>query len=306
MTIRVHLDTDIGGDTDDLCALALLLGSPEVELVGVTTTADAEGLRKSFVRHALKLAGRPGIPVATGAHGFLGGLEHFPKAQDSRYWPVLESVPPGPAAEGIDLLESSAKSGATIVAIGPFTNLAMLESLRPGSFKQSPVVVMGGYFGVPGPGFPQWPSNYDYNVQADRTAARIVFDRLNPLIASLNVTLQTSLRRSDVATLRAGGSLARLIAMQAELHWADHKIEGLAQLNPALPRDILNFQHDSLACAAAIGMDGLTVGTERRPLEKDGENLVLPLRDAGPERRVVTDVDAGAFAAAWLDRVRRL
>ncbi len=38
MTVKVHLDTDLGGDIDDLCALALLLRWPEgVQLTGVTT-----------------------------------------------------------------------------------------------------------------------------------------------------------------------------------------------------------------------------------------------------------------------------
>jgi hypothetical protein len=38
--VRIHLDTDLGGDTDDACALAMLLGWPGVELVGIATTAD--------------------------------------------------------------------------------------------------------------------------------------------------------------------------------------------------------------------------------------------------------------------------
>ena len=42
---RIHLDTDIGGDTDDLCALAMLLGWADVELVGVTTCSDSGGSR---------------------------------------------------------------------------------------------------------------------------------------------------------------------------------------------------------------------------------------------------------------------
>ncbi len=32
--VLVHLDTDIGGDPDDVCALAMLLGWPDVEIVG--------------------------------------------------------------------------------------------------------------------------------------------------------------------------------------------------------------------------------------------------------------------------------
>lgn len=35
----IHLDTDLGGDTDDACALAMLLGWPGVELAGVTIVA---------------------------------------------------------------------------------------------------------------------------------------------------------------------------------------------------------------------------------------------------------------------------
>ncbi len=46
----IHLDTDIGGDTDDLCALAMLLGWPGVELVGVTTCSDSGGLQAGFAR----------------------------------------------------------------------------------------------------------------------------------------------------------------------------------------------------------------------------------------------------------------
>jgi hypothetical protein len=34
--MKIHLDTDIGGDLDDVCALALLLSMPEVEITGVT------------------------------------------------------------------------------------------------------------------------------------------------------------------------------------------------------------------------------------------------------------------------------
>lgn len=306
MPIRVHLDTDIGGDTDDLCALALLLASPEVEVVGITTCADAEGFRRSFTEHALKLAGRNGIPVATGARGFLGGQEHFPKAQDTRYWPGLDLLAPTPAGESLNLLEANARAGATIVAIGPYTNLGILGALRPGAFDNAPVIVMGGYLGTPGPGFPQWPSKWDYNVQSDRVAARIVLEKLDPTVVSLNVTLKTSLRRKDLPALRAGGPLSRLLALQAELHQADNRVDRLISANPALPTDMLNFQYDSAACGAAFGMGGLTFGAERRALRLDGEELVLELRDDGPERRMVTDIDADQFAEEWLRRVTQL
>ena len=40
---KLHLDTDLGGDIDDLCALAMVLNWPAVELVGVTTVSDDGG-----------------------------------------------------------------------------------------------------------------------------------------------------------------------------------------------------------------------------------------------------------------------
>ncbi len=69
----IHLDTDIGGDTDDVCALAMLLGWPGVELVGVTTCTDSGSLRAGLARYALRLAGREVVTVVAGADGSLGG-----------------------------------------------------------------------------------------------------------------------------------------------------------------------------------------------------------------------------------------
>ena len=37
--IPILLDTDIGSDVDDAFAVALILGSPELDLVGVTTVS---------------------------------------------------------------------------------------------------------------------------------------------------------------------------------------------------------------------------------------------------------------------------
>ena len=58
MTRLIHVDTDIGGDTDDLCALVMLLGWPDVEVTGVTTSTEVDGVRAGFARYVLQLAGR--------------------------------------------------------------------------------------------------------------------------------------------------------------------------------------------------------------------------------------------------------
>ena len=49
----VLLDTDIGTDVDDLLALALLVGAPEVQLIGVTTVYGDTVLRARMTRLVL-------------------------------------------------------------------------------------------------------------------------------------------------------------------------------------------------------------------------------------------------------------
>jgi len=95
--MRIHIDTDFGGDPDDACALAFLLGSPGVQIVGITTNLDVGGHRAGCVAHYLDLAGRSDIPLAAGAGATLSKLDrHSSTAQDSRYWP--QPITPAPSA----------------------------------------------------------------------------------------------------------------------------------------------------------------------------------------------------------------
>jgi inosine-uridine nucleoside N-ribohydrolase len=144
----VHLDTDLGGDTDDACALAFLLGQPDVDLAGVTTVADRAGRRAGYARHCLDLAGRDGIPVIAGAGLSMTTLQPAdPVTGDERYWPPGLPCCPSPPGAALDLLLRNIERGATVVAIGPWTNLALLQIARPGSLHRTPVVATGGWRG---------------------------------------------------------------------------------------------------------------------------------------------------------------
>jgi purine nucleosidase len=304
--MRIHLDTDIGGDTDDLCALAMLLGSEEVELVGITTCGDRRGGRAAFVRHALRLAGREDVPVASGAFGFVGGFEHEPGVQDERYWPGLEAVQATAPGAALDLLLESAAAGAMVVAIGPYTNLAVAEAMRPGVLGATEVVVMGGNTRMAATGLPQWAANWDYNVQADALAAQVVFDRVAPLIVPIEVSLEAWLQRKDLARLRTGGPLAQLIARQGELYAEDNNVAEMIGANPGLPGDLLNFQHDPLACAAALGWDCVEVSEVRLSATYTDGLVRLEKAADGPIRRIVTGIDGEAFRERWLAAVLRV
>src|SRR6266513_4418210 len=63
---KVIIDTDIGDDVDDAFAVALALRSPELQILGITTTfCDTETLAKLLDR-LLGETGYPNIPVAVG------------------------------------------------------------------------------------------------------------------------------------------------------------------------------------------------------------------------------------------------
>src|SRR5690606_24694134 len=166
MTHRIHLDTDLGGDPDDLIALAMLLGWPDVHVTGITTTQDDDGQRAGYVKHILRVLGREDIPVASGARASMTTNEiASPFTGDTRYWPEPVSPARSSPTDSMDLIEKSIRGGATVVCIGPVTNIAMFETFRGDMLRKRRLVAMGGFVTPPGPGYPQWGPERDWNVQ---------------------------------------------------------------------------------------------------------------------------------------------
>lgn len=302
--MRVHLDTDLGSDTDDACALAMLLGWPNVELVGITTTIDPGGRRAGFVSHCLELAGRNDVPVAAGAEVSLSTL-HLPGSipNDDCYWPTPVAPRPSPPGAALDLLGHSIQDGATIVAIGPYTNLALLEVARPGSLARVPIVVMGGWVRPPEDGLPSWGPEMDWNLQCDTQAARVVALTARLTLATLPVTGKAHLRAAHLPRLRASGPLGELLARQAKAHAEEFKMAEMARAHAGLPDDLLNFQYDAAACAVALGWSGAVVEeASLKPVLK-GEVLTFEPDEDGRLLRVAVDLDAARFEEAWLTAV---
>lgn len=305
---KLHLDTDIGGDIDDVCALALLLRAPDVEITGVTTVLEDGGRRAGYARYVLDLAGRSEVPVAAGASVQLGPLgARYGLPPEERYWP--EPVPPVPGAldAALDLLEASIGQGAAIVAVGPFTNLSLLQRRSTGILKRADLYLMGGSIFPPPPGFPQRDYTTDFNVQADAAAARHVLESADPertTLVPLEVTVQTALTRSQLPALRGGSPLGELIARQAEAcaeDWGNEERYG--RTCPGLPDDTINFQHDPLTCAVALGWSGVKLETLPLTVAFEGKWLRLRVEEGGRPMRVVTAVDGAGSGAFWLETV---
>jgi inosine-uridine nucleoside N-ribohydrolase len=300
--MKVHLDTDLGGDIDDLAALALLLAWPGVELTGITTVAEAGGRRAGYVGYALRRAGRGDIPVAAGADVADGHYRYRPGyPPEPEFWPEPVAPAPGPPEAALTLLKRSIEQGAAIVGIGPCTNLALLDRRYPGLLRQTSVYLVGGYVAPPRPSRAPWGNDMDYNVQLDVASAHHVLTQCRPTLVPLHATVETTLRHADLPALAAAGPLGALLARQARAFDRPDRNTGLdRQRCPALPADFINFLYDPLGCAVALGWSGATI--DELPLQITIEDGWLHQRvaDGGQPTRVVTRVDGPAFDALWL------
>ena len=139
----------------------------------------------------------------------------------------------------------------------------------------------------------------------DVRSARAVIEGSDPTLIPLTVTVETSLRRANLPDLRNAGALGQLIARQAEAFAEDEQMETkYGETCEGLPRDIINFLHDPLACAIALGWNE-GVGMEEIPLileEKEGW-LYERIDPSGKPVRVVTKIDGPRFDEFWLNKI---
>ncbi|HLY61802.1 MAG TPA: nucleoside hydrolase [Terriglobia bacterium] len=192
--IPILLDTDIGGDIDDAFAVALILGSPELDLLGVTTVSGDTQARARLAAKMLWEAGRRNVPVAAGEPG-------KPSKDPQTRWAEGFASPQLLKQSAVDFLDRQFQKRPgeiTLVAIGPLTNVAALFRKDPavaGKIKR--IVLMGGAIAH---GYGDNPKAVpEYNIYADAPAAQVVFSAGVPiLMAPLDVTAMLQLSPADM------------------------------------------------------------------------------------------------------------
>src|SRR5712692_5715473 len=139
---KVIIDTDIGDDIDDAFALALALRSPELQIIGITTTFGDTETRAKLVDRFLAEVGRPDIPVAartpTVGKGTFTQRRYAEGGRDAK--------PSHPDAVAFVLEQISRYPGqVTLIAIGPLTNVGGIIDKDAATFRKlKRVVMMGG------------------------------------------------------------------------------------------------------------------------------------------------------------------
>lgn len=187
--IPVIVDTDIGTDIDDAFALALVIDSPEIDLLGVTTVSGDTQARARLAAKMLWVAGFTQVPVAAGEPG-------KPLPIDQTRWAEGFVSPQLIDESAVDFLKDqfNRRPGEiTLVAIGPLTNIGALLKQDPSvAPKIKRIVMMGGSI-AHGYGNDLAPTP-EYNIATDPAAAQVVFGSGVPiLMAPLDVTAMLQL-----------------------------------------------------------------------------------------------------------------
>ncbi len=139
---KVIIDTDIGDDIDDAFAVALAVRSPELEVLGVTTTFGDTEARARILDRLLGEAGRADIPVLAGAPTKTNNvLNQRRYGEGGRFGKTSH-------ANAVDfILEEIRKypGQITLVGIGPLMNVGAVIDKDATTFRKlKRVVIMGG------------------------------------------------------------------------------------------------------------------------------------------------------------------
>ena len=306
MGTPILLDCDPGHD--DAIALLLALASPEVELLGVTTTYGNQTLEKTTQNalRVLELVGRTDVPVAAGAERPLerelvvAAHVHGESGLDG---PVLPEATTTPSSDDAVAFIAERVRGAsvpvTVVPTGPLTNVARYLAAHGGEGIDR-IVLMGGSIAEG-----NFTPAAEFNVWCDpEAAARVFASGLDVTMVGLDVTHKALLGPAEEARLRATG---RIGAFVAELNVFVSRYH----------RDTYGWDgapiHDAVAVAQVVRPELVEMRRRNVEIELDSEltrgRTVVDLwnrTDRAPNANVAVGLDREGFFDLLIERIASL
>ena len=290
--MKVIIDTDPG--TDDLLALMMVLGDPDLAVLGLTTVGGNARLAHTTrnTLRVLEYVGRPEIPVFRGASRPLRGrfqyayYFHGPGGLTARMpRPGLKSE----AESATDFIVETARSmpgQVVLIALGPLTNVARGLSQEPrlGDWLHS-LVVMGGAVEVPGNVTP----HAEFNIYNDARAANVVLSSGVPTtLVGLDVCDKVYLEDGDLGSF--GNSGPEVLTTRMLGNWFE-----------ARPPGSRYSLCDPLAVVAAVRPELFSFRAASVAVEEDDADLAGQTRATfgSGHVQVAADVDAPAALAAF-------
>jgi inosine-uridine nucleoside N-ribohydrolase len=302
----IILDCDPGHD--DAIALLLALGSPEVEVLGVTTTYGNQTLEKTTANalRVLELAGRPEVPVAAGAAAPLqrelvvAAHVHGESGLDGPTLPAPTVEPSSTdAVQWMAGAVADAAGAVTLVPTGPLTNVARYLAAH-GTEGIERIVLMGGAIAEG-----NMTPAAEFNIWADPEAAHAVFHAdVDVTMIGLDVTHKAVTGPGVQRRLREAGSIGVFVAELVEFFTVYHRQTYGWEGAPI---------HDAVAVAYLLRPD--LVETKLRNVEIElGSELcrgrtVVDLwerTDRPANAHVGVDLDSDAFFDLLVERIARL
>ena len=311
MPRKIIIDTDPG--QDDAVAILLALGSPEIELLGITAVAGNVplALTQKNARIILELARRTDVPVFAGADRPL--LRPLITAEHVHGKTGLDGPTlPNPTMPLQDLhavdflirtLRSEPAGTVTLCPIGPLTNIALALMQAPDiAGRIAEIVLMGGAYFEVGNITPA----AEFNIYVDPEAAQIVFAAGAPLtVLPLDVTHKALTNAARVQAFRDMGTPVG----QAVAEWTNF---------------FERFDKEKYGAAGAPLHDPCTIAYLIRPEIFSGRHINVEIEMLSELTRGMTvadwwrvsgrpqnatfmgDVDAAAFFALLSERIGRL
>lgn len=311
MTRKIIIDTDPG--QDDAVAILLALGSPELEVLGLTAVAGNVPLplTQKNARIVCELAGRRDLPVFAGCDRPLRHplvtAEHVHGKTGLDGPKMADPVMPLQEQHGVDFiidtLRAEPAGTVTLCPLGPLTNIATAFARAPDIIERvQEIVLMGGAYFQVGNITPA----AEFNIYVDPEAAKAVFGSGVPLVvAPLDVTHKALTTAPRVEAFRAlGTEVGRMVAA-----WTDffERFDKEKYGSAGAPL------HDPCVIAYLLKPDlftGRFINVEIEVSSPLTRGMTVAdwwrVTDRAPNALFLGDLDADGFFALLVERLARL